>query len=72
MKITVFGSGYVGLVAAACLAEVGNDVVCMDIDKNKMDQGSQGKVHLRFSNYQINTDLADEIFQEQTEEGKKD
>jgi len=42
MKITVFGSGYVGLVAAACLAEVGNDVVCMDIDKNKIDMLNRG------------------------------
>ena len=32
MKVTVFGSGYVGLVTGACLAEVGNDVVCMDVD----------------------------------------
>ncbi len=32
MKVTVIGSGYVGLVSAACLAEVGNDVLCLDID----------------------------------------
>ena len=37
MKVTIFGSGYVGLVSGACLAEVGNDVVCMDVDKNKID-----------------------------------
>lgn len=42
MKITVFGSGYVGLVAAVCLAEVGNDVLCMDIDKNKIDMLNEG------------------------------
>lgn len=36
MKITVFGTGYVGLVSGACLAEVGNDVVCMDIDQAKI------------------------------------
>jgi len=33
MKITIFGSGYVGLVTGACFAEVGNDVLCVDIDQ---------------------------------------
>ena len=42
MNITVFGSGYVGLVTAACLAEVGNDVVCMDIDADKITKLQQG------------------------------
>lgn len=37
MKITIFGTGYVGLVSGACLAEVGHDVVCMDIDGAKID-----------------------------------
>ena len=37
MKVTVFGSGYVGLVTGACLDEVGNDVVCMDVDTNKIE-----------------------------------
>ena len=46
MKISVFGSGYVGLVQAAVLAEVGHDVVCMDIDKAKVEQLSQGQVHI--------------------------
>ncbi len=36
MKITVIGSGYVGLVSGACLAELGNDVVCLDVDPNKI------------------------------------
>jgi len=33
MKITVIGTGYVGLVTGTCLAEAGNDVLCIDIDK---------------------------------------
>ncbi|WP_305908399.1 UDP-glucose/GDP-mannose dehydrogenase family protein [Methylomarinum sp. Ch1-1] len=37
MKVTVFGSGYVGLVTGICLAEAGNDVVCIDIDQDKID-----------------------------------
>ncbi len=36
MKITVVGSGYVGLVTGACFAELGNDVICVDIDKEKI------------------------------------
>ena len=36
MKITVVGSGYVGLVSGACLAEVGNEVLCLDVDPEKI------------------------------------
>jgi UDPglucose 6-dehydrogenase len=36
MKISVFGSGYVGLVSGACFAENGNDVVCVDVDAEKI------------------------------------
>jgi UDPglucose 6-dehydrogenase len=36
MKVTVVGTGYVGLVSAACLAEMGNDVLCLDIDAEKI------------------------------------
>lgn len=46
MRISVFGSGYVGLVQATVLAEVGHDVVCMDIDQAKIDQLRQGQVHI--------------------------
>ena len=38
MHVTVFGSGYVGLVAGACFAETGNDVVCADIDARKVER----------------------------------
>jgi UDPglucose 6-dehydrogenase len=44
MKITVYGSGYVGLVTGACLAEVGNHVVCMDIDEARIARLQQGMV----------------------------
>ena len=37
MKITMIGTGYVGLVTGTCLAEVGNDVVCLDVDARKID-----------------------------------
>jgi UDPglucose 6-dehydrogenase len=36
MKITVIGTGYVGLVSGTCLADVGNDVLCLDVDANKI------------------------------------
>lgn len=42
MKITIFGTGYVGLVTGTCLAEVGNDVLCVDIDQDKIDNLNQG------------------------------
>jgi len=44
MKITVIGSGYVGLVSGACLAELGNDVVCLDVDPKKISILQQGGV----------------------------
>ncbi|MEO1037760.1 MAG: UDP-glucose/GDP-mannose dehydrogenase family protein [Pseudomonadota bacterium] len=44
MKLTIFGSGYVGLVTGACMAETGNDVVCVDIDKNKIDRLNAGEI----------------------------
>jgi UDPglucose 6-dehydrogenase len=44
MKVTVFGSGYVGLVTGACLAEVGNDVLCMDVDHRKIEMLKAGGI----------------------------
>jgi UDPglucose 6-dehydrogenase len=44
MKISVIGTGYVGLVTGTCLAETGNDVLCIDIDANKVEQMKQGIV----------------------------
>jgi UDPglucose 6-dehydrogenase len=43
MKIVIVGTGYVGLVTGTCFAEVGIDVVCIDVDKNKIDMLHQGK-----------------------------
>ena len=44
MRVTIFGSGYVGLVTGACLAEAGNHVVCVDVDSNKIERLNQGEV----------------------------
>ena len=44
MRISIFGTGYVGLVTGACLAEVGNHVVCMDIDQDKVDALNRGEI----------------------------
>ena len=44
MKITIFGSGYVGLVTGACFAEVGNDVLCVDVDHRKVEMLQRGEI----------------------------
>ncbi|HZQ60364.1 MAG TPA: UDP-glucose/GDP-mannose dehydrogenase family protein, partial [Casimicrobiaceae bacterium] len=44
MKITMIGTGYVGLVTGTCLAEVGNDVLCLDVDARKIDTLNAGGV----------------------------
>ncbi|TAH42720.1 MAG: UDP-glucose/GDP-mannose dehydrogenase family protein [Betaproteobacteria bacterium] len=44
MKITVVGTGYVGLVSGACLADVGNDVLCLDVDPNKIRVLEEGGI----------------------------
>ena len=44
MKVTIYGSGYVGLVTGACLAEVGNQVLCVDIDQDKIARLNRGEI----------------------------
>lgn len=44
MKITIIGTGYVGLVTGACLAELGNDVFCLDVDQRKVDILNNGGI----------------------------
>ena len=44
MNLTIFGSGYVGLVTGACMAEMGNHVVCVDIDEDKIDRLNAGEI----------------------------
>src|ERR1700740_739325 len=44
MKVTIFGSGYVGLVTGACLAEAGNQVLCVDVDAQKVARLNAGEV----------------------------
>lgn len=44
MKVTIFGSGYVGLVQGAVLAEVGHDVICVDVDEQKIERLRRGEV----------------------------
>lgn len=44
MRVTIFGSGYVGLVTGACFAEAGNDVICVDVDADKIARLRAGEV----------------------------
>ncbi|SET70514.1 UDPglucose 6-dehydrogenase [Marinobacter segnicrescens] len=44
MKITIFGTGYVGLVTGACLADSGHDVLCMDVDQGKIERLKNGQI----------------------------
>jgi len=44
MKITIFGTGYVGLVTGACLADVGHHVLCMDVDRAKIEKLENGQI----------------------------
>jgi UDPglucose 6-dehydrogenase len=44
MKVTIIGTGYVGLVSGACLADLGNDVLCLDVDQAKIDRLNSGEI----------------------------
>src|SRR5690606_14320278 len=44
MRVTIFGTGYVGLVTGACLAEAGNHVVCVDVDSSKIERLKAGEI----------------------------
>ena len=44
MKVSIFGTGYVGLVTGTCFAEMGNDVLCLDIDEKKVNSLKKGVV----------------------------
>ncbi|QJR15535.1 UDP-glucose dehydrogenase family protein [Usitatibacter palustris] len=44
MKVSIIGTGYVGLVTGACLADVGNHVVCVDLDQRKIDMLERGEI----------------------------
>lgn len=46
MRVSIFGTGYVGLVTGTCLAEVGHDVICVDIDQAKVDGLNRGEVSI--------------------------
>ena len=44
MNLSVFGTGYVGLVTGACLADIGNDVLCLDVDPAKIEKLKQRRL----------------------------
>ena len=63
MKLAVIGTGYVGLVSGTCFAETGNDVICVDIDKNKVQRMQNGKIPI----YEPGLDV---IFERNTRQGR--
>lgn len=63
MKIAVIGTGYVGLVTGTCLAETGNDVICVDIDERKVQKMQNGEVPI----YEPGLDL---LFHRNIEQGR--
>ena len=63
MNITVVGTGYVGLVTGTCFAETGNNVICVDIDKNKVERMRNGEVPI----FEPGLDL---LFERNTKQGR--
>ena len=63
MNICIAGTGYVGLVTAACFAEMGNNVVCVDVNSEVVEQLREGKIHI----YEPGLD---ELVQRNTQEGR--
>ncbi|WP_316796192.1 UDP-glucose/GDP-mannose dehydrogenase family protein [Pedobacter agri] len=63
MKIAVIGTGYVGLVTGTCLAETGNDVICVDIDERKVQKMQNGEVPI----YEPGLDI---LFHRNIEQGR--
>ena len=63
MNVTIVGTGYVGLVTGACLAELGNNVFCLDVDQAKIDLLNAGGMH-------IHEPGLEEIIQRNVEEGR--
>ena len=51
MNVAVIGTGYVGLVNGTCLAETGNQVICVDIDEKKVENMKNGKIMGHTDNY---------------------
>ena len=46
MKICIIGTGYIGLVSGTCFSDLGNKVICADIDKNKINKLNSNKIQI--------------------------
>ena len=53
MRVSIFGSGYVGLVTGACLADAGNHVICVDVDAGKIERLKRGEVPIHEQGLEI-------------------
>ena len=63
MNIAVVGTGYVGLVTGTCFAETGNNVVCVDIDENKVERMKNGEVPIYEPGLEV-------LFERNTKQGR--